>query len=890
MTRTVKEIQGDYAVANLGIFLVTLSYQCLGNDWKILSRIDPPWMNTALFVSLSLICTLPRLYIDAVSLYPHANNYTYFHSKRKSAAFAFIYIWLETFMARKLQPLFQFFVAAAGPDLSTIHGTEQFMVSILAWELELPFAWAFLFFHTVGSFVHQPLRQLWKGTSETSLSIQLRVNLGCCAAIYLVLRGLHYASPWYFYRTMVGLNWAVGLLLLLSYSAFTVSENRERNHATTVDASGRLVYKTLKSPKAFRLLRIFKSRRFDHPVQCELLEISSVSDAPSQYRTVSYRWDTSLGKVSTITVNGETLMVYPNLEKILRDIRAKYWSQLVWIDQLCIDQENATEKSAQVAMMGQIYQSAAEVRVCLPVSDLADYGFWKGWRDSKLSPKQREIRDAAALIRRLGHSRLLQDYTPGNERGNLLSYARLHDWKVLGDLLEHPWFHRVWMIQEIGMASNHVQIHYGQESFNWDDFVLAMAVLARSELRRFSELLSADKYKEKEFPAIENVLIMENMRNEAERLSLFENLILCQRFEATEQVDKIYALLGVSSKQDSVAHKFKIDYNSSPFTVFVDLATALLEGAPALQQFRILRFAGEGQGHIPNLPSFVPDWSIRTSTSTLEHRDAEMDFAASPVTGCCAELGLIQFGEIERKVLKAQGYGIDRIKFLVDLSEVPSTTSTTPFLDAFAISHQAKQPYFTQQSHEEAFWRTIIADTHPLKRPASENHWRHWKSFFTRSDELRAKERTINEENEFDGLCRTLRFISSADLIFTHLLATDLSKQRSSRIGGFKAVLNRSFDYSFENDPRVTQGRQFCVTEDGYMGLVPKCSKIGDAIVILHGAKTPHVVRGLRFADYSYKFADFPCCQLIGEAYIHGLMHNTEDTLRNYTQTVFPII
>jgi hypothetical protein len=40
MTRTVKEIQGDYAVANLGIFLVTLSYQCLGNDWKILSRID----------------------------------------------------------------------------------------------------------------------------------------------------------------------------------------------------------------------------------------------------------------------------------------------------------------------------------------------------------------------------------------------------------------------------------------------------------------------------------------------------------------------------------------------------------------------------------------------------------------------------------------------------------------------------------------------------------------------------------------------------------------------------------------------------------------------------------------------------------------------------------
>jgi hypothetical protein len=887
MTETSQDL---WAITNFGIFLATLFYHFLGDDRKPLSRIDHPWINTALFISLSLISTLPRLYIDTVSPYPHANSYHYFRSKRVSAAFAFFYIWQQTLMPRRLQALFHFFVVVGGPDVRNIVGMEQLMVSILAWELELPFAWAFLLYHTESSFVHQPIRQLWKGTSETSLSIQMRFNLGWCATVYIILRGLNHASPWYFYRTIVGLNWAVGLLLLLTHSLMTYFENQERNLATEVDPSGRLVYKQLKTPKAFRLLRIHRSYRSDHRILCELLEISSVSNAPSQYRTVSYRWDTSPGKISTITVNGGTLMVYPNIERILRDIRSKFWSQLVWIDQLCIDQENTFEKSAQVAMMGQIYQKAAEVRICLAVPNVAGYGFWRGYRDSKLSPKQREIRDVAAFIQQLKQSRLLQDYTPGNSHGSLLSYARLQDWKALGNLLEQPWFHRMWMIQEIGMATNRVKIHYGQEVIDWDDFVLAMVVLARSELKRFSELLSADISTEKEFPAIENVLIMENMRSEAERLTLLETLILCQRFEATEQVDKIYALLGVSSKQDPIARGIKIDYNSSPFTVFTNLAAALLKEAPAVQQFRILRFAGKDRSHIPNLPSFVPNWSIRADTSTLEHRNLKMDFAASPVRDYPAQLEPLRCGKEARKVLTFHGYAISRIKCLVDLSELPSTTSNTPFLDAFATSHRAKQPYPTQQSHEEAFWRTIIADTHPLERPAPEEHWRQWKSIFTRSDELRAKERTIDEEKEFDGLCRTLRYISSADLIFTHLLATDLSKYRSGRIGSFKAVLNRSVDYSIEHDPRVTQGRQFCVTDNGYMGLVPKRSKLGDVIVILHGAKTPYILHGLHLAHRDDQVAGNPCYQLIGEAYIHGLMHNTEDTLRNYTQTVFPII
>lgn len=881
-----------YVVAMLAIILATVYYQRVDDNYKPLSQIDNLWTKATLFVALSLIITIPRLFIDAVSPFPQTSHYYWTSSKEVSVTYAVFYVWQETFLSLKLQRLIAHWgVSVCGPDVANIAGMEMLFLSILAWELDVPFAWAFFMFHLLGLWVHQPIKKLWKGTSAASLSEELRLNLDVGLWTYLLLHGSRYASAAYLRKLMVGVTWAGGLFMVFAFFGMIFLDNWEQNLAATTDSSGKLCYKELESPTSFRLLRVHRSRKFNDPIRCELLEITSIPDGAAHYRAVSYRWDTSQGKIGQISLNGETLRVYPNIETILRKIRSRIWNQHIWIDQLCIDQDNASEKSAQVAVMGQIYQNAMEVKVCLPVAGIAPYSFWKElFGGPGSSPRESEIRDAGALVRRLSESRLLQDYTPGHERGDLLSYAPLQHWKALADLLEQPWFQRMWMIQEIGMANDFITVHYGPEEISWEDFVLAMAVLARSELRRFSELLPTDTHAKRDFPAIENVLIMENMRNEAERMPLFETLILCQRFEATQPVDKIYALLGLSSKEDPVAQSIKVDYSSSVYDAFVSLAATILKQVTVSEQFRMLRFAGKGRSRIPNLPSFVPDWSIRANTSSLEHRNAEMDFEASPMKDCLGKLRVHRCKRKGHKVLTFQGFSIDHVKFLVDLSELPSAASPTPFLDALRTSQKAKEPYFTNQSHEEVFWRTIIVDTHPLKRPAPEDYWRHWQSTFRRFDELCAKNRDLEEDKEFQDLCRTLEYISSPDMIFIHSLATDIFKHRSSGDGDFRALLRRSDDYSVENDPRATQGRQLCVTEHGYMGLVPKNSMIGDAIVILHGAKSPHVLRETRLANCKHELGTSPCYQLIGEAYIHGMMHNTEDSLRGYTETDFPII
>ena len=67
----------------------------------------------------------------------------------------------------------------------------------------------------------------------------------------------------------------------------------------------------------------------------------------------------------------------------------------------------------------------------------------------------------------------------------------------------------------------------------------------------------------------------------------------------------------------------------------------------------------------------------------------------------------------------------------------------------------------------------------------------------------------------------------------------------------------------------ATFQRSFCVTEHGYMGLVPRTARVGDVVCLLEGAQTPFI---LRANDSSESSGEDLSWNLIGEAYIHGVM------------------
>lgn len=62
-------------------------------------------------------------------------------------------------------------------------------------------------------------------------------------------------------------------------------------------------------------------------------------------------------------MEGATIPVAVNLHDALRAVRRKKEEILVWVDALCIDQQNKEERATQVRLMGQIYSNAASVAI-----------------------------------------------------------------------------------------------------------------------------------------------------------------------------------------------------------------------------------------------------------------------------------------------------------------------------------------------------------------------------------------------------------------------------------------------------------------------------------------------------------------------------------------------
>ncbi|KAH7121566.1 hypothetical protein EDB81DRAFT_814091 [Dactylonectria macrodidyma] len=103
-------------------------------------------------------------------------------------------------------------------------------------------------------------------------------------------------------------------------------------------------------------------------IRCELFT-TPLESAPD-FEALSYEWgpQTAKDRVS-ITVNNQTVLGRTNAVHALAALRADE-PRIVWIDVLCINQDNAKEKNHQVNLMGDIYRRATRVLVWLGRSQL----------------------------------------------------------------------------------------------------------------------------------------------------------------------------------------------------------------------------------------------------------------------------------------------------------------------------------------------------------------------------------------------------------------------------------------------------------------------------------------------------------------------------------------
>jgi hypothetical protein len=134
-------------------------------------------------------------------------------------------------------------------------------------------------------------------------------------------------------------------------------------------------------------------------------------------------------------------------------------ARTLWIDAICIDQENIPERNAQVLQMRSIYQNAK--RVLIWVGEEDDDSHLTFAYIEYLAKLYERCRDVKQVIT---HGTVQQRSSPFPVRSSINAFARF---------LARPWFSRKWVIQEAAMAALPV-LYYKDSSVRWLDFVLAL--------------------------------------------------------------------------------------------------------------------------------------------------------------------------------------------------------------------------------------------------------------------------------------------------------------------------------------------------------------------------------------------------------------------------------
>lgn len=205
-------------------------------------------------------------------------------------------------------------------------------------------------------------------------------------------------------------------------------------------------YTSLDMEKAsFRLLRLIKGQ--GPVIECEIFQSLVEKHRSVPYEALSYAWGSN-ERSETIITNGRPSGVTNNLHLALSYLRLPHCDRILWVDALCIDQENLKERTHQVGQMARIYGNADSVI------------FWLGQANYATNVAMESLK----ALESASASVTWRSWKKNDERWRFLwsgvqtrlskRYTNLVTMQCEGmrDLLGRSWYERVWIIQEVAQA------------------------------------------------------------------------------------------------------------------------------------------------------------------------------------------------------------------------------------------------------------------------------------------------------------------------------------------------------------------------------------------------------------------------------------------------------
>ncbi|KAF7198338.1 Heterokaryon incompatibility protein 6, OR allele [Pseudocercospora fuligena] len=213
-----------------------------------------------------------------------------------------------------------------------------------------------------------------------------------------------------------------------------------------------------------RLLTIEPGSGLDDKLRGTFRHIALLDDRPT-YNSLSYVWGDAAER-SSISVDGKLLDIPQSSEKALRRVRKRDEFIVVWIDAVCINQDDEAERSQQVAMMADIYRNGHTNFVILghdaPESTESALNSMDLLREIEIEDA---IEDGTSLVDVI-HNMY------GTNRDSTAGFTFEMDQSALAEFYAQPWFHRLWVVQEFALAKCNICL-FGQYEIQLEHILMS---------------------------------------------------------------------------------------------------------------------------------------------------------------------------------------------------------------------------------------------------------------------------------------------------------------------------------------------------------------------------------------------------------------------------------
>ena len=625
------------------------------------------------------------------------------------------------------------------------------------------------------------------------------------------------------------------------------------------------------APDEFRLIKLLPGQANDRLIG-RLITVDPTS-AP-QYVALSHVWGPPCEEDQDpplILLDNIAIELRPNLDSAMRALRILDHDIHVWIDALCINQDDKSETMEQISLMADIYRLSNSVAVWL--GDTTSYG--------KVA-----FSFATWIIK---HPDLVVHVAEQHLKVLITAFF---------DMIRNPWFQRKWVVADFVLARE-VNLHYGKNVLPWKIMAGAVYVLRYRALDLLQLFLhknnNADSFldflADFRYQAVnEFVDLRDDMQRKLSdplhepRIRLDELVTRTALLNAGVIHDTVYSMISLVSERRLVSSDVE---RQSP--VLAESQPEIVLGLPAKNPF-----LGSSAGvplkasHPPSPPPRASGYSLsgfnwRAVNYNLPAREVCSDFVKYSIRST-RQLDIIcrpwapevsglpswvrPRSEHAFRVLDDNRYCRANADSLAVLTSTSQTLYSACGKGVLLAWYECFYPN-TLSLAVEGFELGIVDVVAP---PAMNGILpKEWRTIGGRSKKSNASEDWFWRTLVADRDCTGLACPAWCKLASEHVLQNSDGHDLDIRRLMFESSPGIVFDF-LRRVQSVIWERRLATLGQGYVVLGPKSCKAGDSVCILHGCSVPVLLRRRRYmAGYSF----------VGECYVHGMMDGEASTLKD---------